>query len=307
MTMARPAHKVTPTAPGSDVAAETAAALAAASLVFAPVDSAYSAVLLSHARQLFTFADSFRGKYSDTVPVQGAYDSYSFADELVWAAAWLHRATGEAAFLTYAEAAWSQSLWYVPGSFNWDDKAIGATLMLAVATGSSRYTDIVSRYVQRWMPGGGVTYTPKVGACGPVYGLRRDSVVCVRAVLDPGACVSWQGLASASDWGSLRAALNSALIACIFADRSCPGCSPATRQGYLDWAGSQLHYALGSTGRSFVVGFGVNPPVREHHRGASCVRGVLPCNYGSALPNPNVLRGALVGGPAVDDSYSDVR
>ena len=32
----------------------------------------------------------------------------------------------------------------------------------------------------------------------------------------------------------------------------------------------QVHYILGSTGRSFVVGYGVNPPTHCHHRGASC-------------------------------------
>ena len=32
----------------------------------------------------------------------------------------------------------------------------------------------------------------------------------------------------------------------------------------------QVNYILGSTGRSFVVGYGVNPPTHCHHRGASC-------------------------------------
>lgn len=35
---------------------------------------------------------------------------------------------------------------------------------------------------------------------------------------------------------------------------------------YRQWAMCQIHYALGDTGRSFVVGFGVNPPTRPHHR-----------------------------------------
>lgn len=36
---------------------------------------------------------------------------------------------------------------------------------------------------------------------------------------------------------------------------------------YRKWAKSQIGYALGDTGRSFVVGFGVNPPTQPHHRG----------------------------------------
>lgn len=35
---------------------------------------------------------------------------------------------------------------------------------------------------------------------------------------------------------------------------------------YRRWAKSQIHYALGDTGRSFVVGFGTNPPQKPHHR-----------------------------------------
>ena len=34
---------------------------------------------------------------------------------------------------------------------------------------------------------------------------------------------------------------------------------------YRKLAQQQIHYVLGDTGRSFVVGFGVNPPVRAHH------------------------------------------
>lgn len=34
---------------------------------------------------------------------------------------------------------------------------------------------------------------------------------------------------------------------------------------YRQLAQQQIHYALGDTGRSFVVGFGVNPPVKPHH------------------------------------------
>jgi len=62
---------------------------------------------------------------------------------------------------------------------------------------------------------------------------------------------------------------------------------------------------LGDSGRSYVVGFGNNPPTHVHHRGASCpIENGLgsnnpPCdysNYALPTPNPNVLYGALVGG-----------
>jgi endoglucanase len=52
---------------GSDLAGETAAALAAASIVFKGVDPSYSNNLLTHAKQLFDFANNYRGKYSDSI------------------------------------------------------------------------------------------------------------------------------------------------------------------------------------------------------------------------------------------------
>ena len=67
MTIARPSFKIDAQNPGSDLAGETAAALAAASIAFASTDPDYSALLLTHARELFSFADSYRGSYSDSV------------------------------------------------------------------------------------------------------------------------------------------------------------------------------------------------------------------------------------------------
>jgi endoglucanase len=50
---------------GSDVAAETAATFAAASIVFRDDDPAYADTLIEHAKTLYSFADTYRGRYSD--------------------------------------------------------------------------------------------------------------------------------------------------------------------------------------------------------------------------------------------------
>ncbi|ERN05287.1 hypothetical protein AMTR_s00007p00144060 [Amborella trichopoda] len=52
MTTPRPAFKVDDSHPGSDLAGETAAAMAAASVVFQQADPRYSALLLGHAKQV---------------------------------------------------------------------------------------------------------------------------------------------------------------------------------------------------------------------------------------------------------------
>lgn len=73
----------------------------------------------------------------------------------------------------------------------------------------------------------------------------------------------------------------------------------------------QIGYALGDTGRSFVVGFGQNPPQFAHHRGASCPTDMaVPCTwdaFNSKSPNPNIVYGGLVGGPDGTDEYTDAR
>lgn len=81
---------------------------------------------------------------------------------------------------------------------------------------------------------------------------------------------------------------------------------PTKSHRYSCWARSQIKYILGDSGRSFVVGYGKNPPTHVHHRGASCPpeqqpwgSNNPPCSYDQfslSSSNPNVLTGALVGG-----------
>ena len=61
-----------------------------------------------------------------------------------------------------------------------------------------------------------------------------------------------------------------------------------------------------------MVGFGKNYPLRPHHAGASCPDEPRSCgwsNFESKGPNPQILFGALVGGPSgpSDSSYHDSR
>ena len=67
MTVDRPAYKLDPNNPGSDCAGQTAASLASAAILFEDTDPSYSATLIQHAEELFNFADTYRGKYSDSI------------------------------------------------------------------------------------------------------------------------------------------------------------------------------------------------------------------------------------------------
>ncbi|MEI6474692.1 MAG: glycoside hydrolase family 9 protein [Planctomycetota bacterium] len=279
MNMARPSYAITAAKPGSDLAGESAAAMAAASMLFRSTDPAYADTLLAHARTLFNFADTYRGKYSDSITDAATYyNSWSgYYDELAWSAAWLYRATGEAAYLAKAEAIYSQNIAGLPlkWTHNWDDKTYGVTVLLAQLTGNSSYKAAAQRWLDFWTVG------------------------------DNGSRIAYTagGLAWLDQWGSLRYAANTSFLALIYADRVG---DVGTR--YRDFARNQIDYMLGKNpnARSYVVGFGVNPPMNPHHRGA---HGSWNGSMTTPAASRHILYGALVGGPSTtsDGSYSDDR
>jgi Glycosyl hydrolase family 9 len=73
--------------------------------------------------------------------------------------------------------------------------------------------------------------------------------------------------------------------------------------------GTQICYLLGASGHSWVVDYGYKPPKRPHHRDAALTMAQSgDWNvFNSSAPSPNVLSGALVGGPLEDGSWSDDR
>lgn len=162
---------------------ESSAALAAASMVFRVAgDSNYAETLLIHARQLYTFATTYRGKYSDSFPeVAEYYNSYSgFGDEFAFSAAWLYRATSEQSFKTDYERWWSEfGLSSRPGEASWDWKQAHVQVLLAKIDGSSTYVNAAKSFCD-WV----------------VYSAPKTP----------------KGLVFLSQWGSLRHASNAVFI-----------------------------------------------------------------------------------------------
>ena len=67
------------------------------------------------------------------------YSSNSYEDELIWAAAWLFRATGDASYLTKGEDMYASKSQNWMWSFDWSDKLPGAQLLLFELTGKDKY------------------------------------------------------------------------------------------------------------------------------------------------------------------------
>ncbi|MGE6631437.1 glycoside hydrolase family 9 protein [Bacillus sp. NPDC077027] len=281
MPMSRPAFKIDESCPGTEVAAQTAAALAASSIIFKQTDSAYSDELLTHAKQLYAFADQYRGVYSNCVTnAQSFYKSWSgYVDELIWGGIWLYLATNEQTYLDQALKAvdeWPKN-WDYTYTMSWDNTFFASQILLARITKEQRFIDSTERNLDYWSTG-----------------LVRNGQT-ERIKYTPG------GLAWLDQWGSLRYAANAAFLAFVYADWIS---DQAKKDRYRTFAIKQTHYMLGDNpqNRSYVVGFGKNPPVHPHHRTAHG-------SWSNQLTHPSTHRhtlyGALVGGPDAQDQYVD--
>ena len=101
---------------------------------------------------------------------------------------------------------------------------------------------------------------------------------------------------------------------------ACAGGGAATAGEVFAMARSQVDYVLGSNprGMSYLVGYGARFPARVHHRAASIVpykhsKEFIGCAQGfddwfvRRGANPNVVVGAIVGGPDRRDRFRDHR
>ena len=279
-TGARPFYVWDSSKPASDLSAAFSAALASTSLVFKSSDPEFSAKCLLHAKQLFDFASTKLGKYSDQYPsATYVYTSSGYLDDLAYSAAWLCRATGDTSYCTKSKNYRVQS-GFNPNSFvSWDSVSLlSAILLKGMGQAPLEAQQQIQRFTDDWTKNFSRT---------------------------PGGLV----LAPLGGWGNLRYTTSAAMAALISAKYETDA---AKRSNAICWAKSQLDYALGLRGgRSFVVGYGKNPPTQPHHRSSSCPDLPAPCtwdNFNYAGPNPQVLSGALVGGPrGPTDSYTDVR
>ncbi|OVA02725.1 Glycoside hydrolase [Macleaya cordata] len=307
MTTPRTTFKIDAKHPGSDLAGETAAALAAASIAFQKSDPQYSSTLLGHAKQLFEFGRDHVGLYQSSIPAAGEfYKSSGYEDELLWAAIWLHRAIGGQND-TYLDYVLEGSGGDTRTMFSWDDKFVGVQFAVVResligglnGTAPSEYLDPFVEFI-----------------CNCI----QEGVDNVQ--MTDGGLLWWQA------WNNLQYTTSTALVIASYseylrpahANLECPDSVTVTPDDLIDFVKSQVDYILGSNPKkmSYMVGMGSNYPKHIHHRGASIVsikkdptpvtcKGGYDIWFYKNATDPNVLDGAIVGGPDLSDSYTDVR
>ncbi|CAH2065495.1 unnamed protein product [Thlaspi arvense] len=238
--------------PGTEIAAETAAALAASSIAFRHVDHKYSRQLLNKAKLLFKLAKSHKGTYDGECPFYCSCSGYN--DELLWAATWLYKATrkeqqADSFICSNLPDSPYHQVFTTPGGMIHLRDGANTQYVTATAFLFSAYADILMKHNQK--------------------------IYC--------------------------------------------GSKQFDSTHLMAFAKKQIDYILGHNprGRSYMVGFGPNPPKQAHHRGASVpmaeANAPLSCPlsfvkwYNKNQPNANELTGAILGGPDRQDNFQDFR
>ncbi|CAN6198084.1 unnamed protein product [Urochloa humidicola] len=312
----RTAYKVDAAHPGSDVAAETAAALAAASIVFRGDDPGYAARLLDRAVEVFAFADAHRGAYSGSASLRDAvcpcycdYDGYQ--DELLWGAAWLHRASRRREYRDYIkrnEVALGAS--EAINEFGWDNKHAGINVLISkeVLMGKDEFFQSFRQNADNFI----CSLLPGISGTGGHPQIQYS----------PGGLLFKVGNSNMQHVTSLSFLLlaYSNYLSHAGAHVTCGGAAAATPAQLRRVAKRQVDYILGDNPlrMSYMVGYGPRYPLRIHHRASSlpsvtahperigCKAGAA--YYASPAPNPNLLVGAVVGGPSnTTDAFPDAR
>lgn len=268
----RRSYKVTCANPGSQPVMNAASALAAGSIAFKTCDPSYSAMLLRHAEGLFAFAERCPGDWikDGRIPAANFYDDGGrYLDEHAFAAAWLHKATGQQHYLDKALSYYYRCC-YVKGGqsdyisvLDWADMTMGVNLLLYEALRWGDFKDAI---------------------------IHRHKAFIEKVYRTP------KGLSYYNDWGANRYAANAAFTSLVAAELG------FEVDGFRTYAASQIHYMLGDCcggEKSFLIGFGPSWPPSYHHRAASCKGDDCRCTI-QALPH--VLWGALLGGPERDDT-----
>ena len=332
--------------PASDLAAAAASALAATSLALRPSDATYADRCLAAARQLLAFAQAREGKYSAAYPsATYVYASSSYLDDLAFAAAWLWRATGEAAYLAGARSALQRAQYQRNYFLSWDSVYAAAdALLLAGGAGPSPGVDSawqLSQFLATWQHGqNGVHFSADGLAIAPLGGwgtLRYSANAALLMLLHASrtndsavaaGCVAWARKQVGQGWATGQGRIKESrplLSSCM--DTLPP--PPQTKGGL--YAGQQRTQLRGGVGQQ--PAHALPPPRRllppppgamqlrgrvqqpwaqpQRERGLSDCRSwcqhrpldLGPFNH----PKKQVLYGALVGGPADGDSYTDAR
>jgi endoglucanase len=223
---------------GSEVLADSAAALAAASFLLRDKVK-WSELALKEAEFLYEWARTSPGSYMDNKdPVMkihaNLYSSQGYNDELAWAALWLYKVTGKSAYLDQAKGYYAKTKFDVEtDTFELNNKRPALSILMGKST-EQKYRDDANAYFDFLLDTKKAIYTKK-------------------------------GLYYPYHWGAARHGANAAWLALVYAKNEKVPAAYANR--LRNFAHFQVNYLLGDSGRSWIVGFGKQPyPIFQWHK-----------------------------------------
>ena len=288
----------------STVTGYMAAALAEGSILLKDDEPELAASYLKQAKSLFERADKVRSDSGQGVQksyynIEQHGDDTDYIDELMYAANWLYRATGDQSYLDKCKSDYipkfpleSQSTHkkYSWG-FCWDDSSQAAALLYAQTTGDEEWVKHVREHVAYWMNKGESEGVKKIDNVTP------------------------DGLSWLFQWGSLRHATTTAWLAKLASDTVLKEQDASFAAEADKWADKQMNYCFGDNemGISYVLGMGEKWPQAVHHRGASGIHddhwNELGQKSGGSegwqTEYAHTLYGALIGGPDSKGNYGN--
>lgn len=306
----RTSYAINSTSPGTDAAAQAAAAFAACSALYnnrtlsqpAPngiTNTSYASTLLQHAQQLYNFATNSsvpQVTYQASVPsVADAYASSGFQDELAIAALFISLAGNSSdaysqASQVYRKQGLSKHL-EDDAVFNWDEKSPGVALLAAQI--AQKYPELANGTGVDWKSDLNNYFDRIVSNSG-------------RSFLTSGGLLYYPG---DSDDATLNPALNAAMLLLRYADSGLAS-SSEKQSAYRQFAQSQIDYFLGNNPMTvpYMVGVHPNAPSNPH---SALATGASPQDIANIDTVPEheayVLYGGVVGGPNDDDLFWDLR
>ncbi|KAI3918314.1 hypothetical protein MKX01_041634, partial [Papaver californicum] len=268
---------------------------------------------------VYNFANAYQGNYNDCMrPFVCPFccDWSGFQDELAWGSLWisstpptmlliLMNLIGIIKMLLFGylqhEYKKMESTNYVAYSheFGWDNKDAGINVLATIElllNGSS---------LSKHLSNEGEDY--RLNANRFVCGILPENPTSAGSNMQVPGAISFLALVYALHLDGAQEAID------------CPDGNHVTPQRMVAIAKSQVDYILGNNplGMSYMVGYGSKFPTRMHHR-ASSVPSLdqypqqMHCHDGTPYfqtsnPNPNLLIGAVVGGPDMMDQFADAR
>ncbi|KAG2399742.1 Endoglucanase 25 [Vigna angularis] len=298
----------------TDLVGEIVAALSAASMVFKE-DRDYSKRLKDAAERVFGAIPTTQGTHTmvDACGKQATmlYNSTSYQDELAWGATWLFLATTNTNYLAIATetffSAKSSESSVDKGVVYWNNKLNAVEVLL---TGIRYFRDPGFPYEDVLILSSNST---DALMCSYLFNKYFSRTPGGLIILKPDNEPLLQFAATASFLSKLY---SDYLDHLKMSSASCKTDTFSVKM-LRDFATSQaVNYILGQNPlqMSYLVGYGDRYPVQVHHRSASIPWNNQPYNcddgkrwLNSKDPNPQVLLGAMVGGPDANDNFLDQR